>query len=62
MFEELKVEEKFNLFAIFPIGTTMQDGGKRKRSDAVMEDLESRSLSYTTVGEFLSDLRENFRK
>ena len=27
-----------------------------------MEDLESRSLSYTTVGEFLSDLRENFRK
>ena len=31
--EELKVEGKMNLFTIFPIGTTMQDGGKRKRSD-----------------------------
>ena len=29
----LKVEEVMNLFAIFPIGATMQDGGKRKRSD-----------------------------
>jgi len=28
--EELKVEER-NLFAIFPIGATMQDGGKRKK-------------------------------
>jgi len=27
-----KVEEIMNLFAIFPIGATMQDGGKRKRS------------------------------
>jgi len=34
MVEELKVGEKFNLFAIFPISTTMQDGGKRKRSNA----------------------------
>jgi len=25
--EGLKVEEIMNLFAIFPIGTTMQDGG-----------------------------------
>ena len=31
--EKLKVEEKMNLFAVFPIGATMQDGGKRKRSD-----------------------------
>jgi len=31
MFEELKVVEKMNLFTIFPIDTTMQDGGKRKR-------------------------------
>jgi len=31
--DELKFEEKNNLFTIFPIGTTMQDGGKRKRSD-----------------------------
>jgi len=26
-------EEKDNLFTGFPIGTTIQDGGKRKRSD-----------------------------
>ena len=26
-------EEKENLFAIFPIGATMQDSGKRKRSN-----------------------------
>jgi len=26
-------EEKDNLFADFPIGATIQDGGKRKRSD-----------------------------
>jgi len=25
--------EKDDVFAIFPIGVTMQDGGKRKRSD-----------------------------
>jgi len=31
--EELKVEGKKNLFAIFPIGTTIQDSGKRKRSN-----------------------------
>ena len=31
--EVLKLfEEKENLFADFPIGTTIQDGGKRKRS------------------------------
>ena len=27
------VEEKENLFADFPIGATIYDGGKRKRSD-----------------------------
>jgi len=32
---ELKVGGKLNLFAIFPIGTTMQDGGKRKRSEVI---------------------------
>jgi len=32
--EELKlVKEKGNIFADFPIGATIQDGGKRKRSD-----------------------------
>ena len=29
--KELKVEER-NLFAIFPIGTTIQDGSKRKEA------------------------------
>ena len=28
---ELKVGGKLNLFTIFPIGTTIQDGGKRKK-------------------------------
>jgi len=32
VFEELKAVEKMNLFTIFLIDTTMQDGGKRKRS------------------------------
>ena len=27
------VEEKMDLFAIFPMGATIQDGGKRKRSN-----------------------------
>ena len=36
MFEELKAVEKMNLFAIFPIGATMQDGGKRKRSAVIV--------------------------
>ena len=34
MVEELKVEGKNNLFTIFPIDATMQDGGKRKRNMA----------------------------
>ena len=39
--ELLKEEkEKGNLFADFPIGATIQDGGKRKRSD----DALTRSL------------------
>ena len=34
VFELLRFErEKDNLFADFPIGATIQDGGKRKRSD-----------------------------
>jgi len=36
MVEMLKVvEEKVNLFASSPIGATIQDGGKRKRSDHI---------------------------
>ena len=30
------VEEKVNLFASFPMGATIQDGGKRKRSNATV--------------------------
>jgi len=34
VFKELMfVEEKESLFTKFPIGATIQDGGKRKRSD-----------------------------
>jgi len=36
--EELKFEEENNLFTKFPIGTTMQDGSKRK--EAMMTFLE----------------------
>jgi len=35
MVEELKVEGKNTLFTIFPIGATMQDGGKRKKSGCI---------------------------
>jgi len=35
MVEELKVEGKNSLFTIFPIGTTMQDGSKRKKSNEI---------------------------
>ena len=35
----LKCIEKENLFANFPIGATIQDGGKRKRSDGLILSL-----------------------
>ena len=35
MSDLLKCVEKENLFANFPIGATIQDGGKRKRSVTV---------------------------
>jgi len=44
--EELKVEEK-NLFAIFPIGATIQDGGKRK--EAMLPDRLHVMYHVTTV-------------
>jgi len=35
----LKVKEiKDNLFTVFPIDATMQDGGKRKRSDSYINN------------------------
>ena len=43
MVEELRVAGKMNLFAIFPIGATMQDGGKRKRSGVTCCDLNDRN-------------------
>jgi len=36
VFDLLKYVEKEDLFANFPIGATIQDGGKRKRSGLVM--------------------------
>ena len=46
--ELLKFErEKDNLFADFPIGTTIQDGGKRKRSDLGI-DFFSSSFYYVS--------------
>ena len=42
---ELKERGKLNLFAIFPIGATMQDGGKRKRSNVYCH---YRCLIYST--------------
>jgi len=33
------VEEKSGLFANFPIGATIQDGGKRKRSDGTSDNI-----------------------
>ena len=38
MLDMLNWVESENLFANFPIGTTMQDGGKRKRSDVDDKD------------------------
>ena len=36
------VGEKEDLFAVFPIGATIQDGGKRKRSDGFCRNVCSR--------------------
>ena len=44
--EELR-EGKGVLFAIFPIGTTMQDGGKRKRS--VCHKLPTSQYKYICI-------------
>jgi len=41
--EELKlVEEKGNIFTDFPIGATIQDGGKRKRSVVIFDRCQPR--------------------
>jgi len=40
----------------------MQGGSVDIWKENVIEDLESRSLSYATVGEFLSDLKEEFSR
>ncbi len=40
----LKDEGKMNLFADFPIGATIQDGGKRKRTNDVLFELLIYSL------------------
>ena len=46
--ELLKVEkENDNLFADFPIGATIQDGGKRKKSDCCGLELRMIYFSQT---------------
>ena len=42
--EELKVGER-NLFAIFPIGATIQDGGKRKEAIDIYHNSQSQIMS-----------------
>ena len=44
--EELKVEER-NLFAMFPIGATIQDGGKRKEAMIHSESTHYKKYQYT---------------
>ena len=46
--EELR-EEKGVLFAIFPIGATMQDGGKRKRSNVTMITSYKIKIKFTKM-------------
>ena len=47
--EVLKLfEEKENLFANFPIGATIQDGGKRKRNDDLLIII-TQKLSYINI-------------
>ena len=51
MVEILKVvEEKVNLFASSPIGATIQDGGKRKRSVVVDVSDDSLIVHLSNVG------------
>jgi len=40
------VEEKENLFANFPIGTIIQDGGKRKRSVHKFYSSDVQNITY----------------
>jgi len=60
----LKVEEVMNLFTLFPIGTTMQDGGKRKRSgtkiniDDVWSHTSLSSKKYKIKGKEKSNQRK----
>jgi len=51
----LKEVGKLNLFAVSPIGATIQDGGKRKRSDAKL-------TSSTTQSSFIMDEVNNLFK
>ena len=44
------VEEKVNLFASSPIGTTIQDSGKRKRSIVVDVSDESLIVHLSNIG------------
>jgi len=71
--EELKVEERMNLFAVFPIGTAMQDGSKRKRSNVLIfvgnqQRLQHYSypktslVDYSSYFKFFKQERQNHHK
>jgi len=40
----------------------MQEGSADTWKENIMEDLENRSLMFTIVGEFLTDLRQEFSR
>ena len=55
--ELLKIEEeKDDLFANFPIGATIQDGGKRKRSDVYASNVNTAFLYEVSL---ISIVQEN---
>ena len=61
--EELKfVEEKENIFTDFPIGTTIQDGGKREKSVKyiTIEYLGSSLLEIIIIDYQTSKLQYNY--
>ena len=54
--ELLKVEkEKDSLFADFPIGATIQDGGKRKRSDGLIVVVQDIYIRQQTPSKYIQD-------
>jgi len=55
-------EEKENLFANFPMGTTIQDGGKRKRSVFDNSRLWKTIKHYGRIREYRKEKLDNISK